>query len=292
MSSRDSKRHPQPTASYAQPTNAFFSPQSAFYGPSTQQQMPSHQAIPGMELLSNNLFRNVFEQGMKDITGRTANMLPTEMKKSLSSIKYYFAVDQTYVIKKLCLLLFPFRPRNWSLGYSADEPVPPKLDTNAPDYYIPLMSAITYVLVAGFVLGTQNRFTPEQLGMHASSVLVWNIIENCILSLIFYILNVKSKLRTLDLIAYCGYKYVGMIAALSLYLATHSLFVYRCALFYVGISISYFLMKCLRLQILPDTGGSQPYNTDGNKLRIYLLLLIVILQPFFIWYLTRHLIVN
>ena len=33
------------------------------------------------------------------------------MKKSLSSIKYYFAVDQTYVVKKLCLLLFPFRPR-------------------------------------------------------------------------------------------------------------------------------------------------------------------------------------
>jgi hypothetical protein len=33
------------------------------------------------------------------------------MKKSLTSIKYYFAVDQTYVLKKLCLLLFPFRPR-------------------------------------------------------------------------------------------------------------------------------------------------------------------------------------
>jgi hypothetical protein len=50
-------------------------------------------------------------------------------------------------------------------------------------------------------------------------------------------------------------------------------------------------MKCLRLQILPDTGGSQRYNTNGNKLRIYLLLLIVTLQPLFIWYLTRHLIV-
>lgn len=33
------------------------------------------------------------------------------MKKSLSSIKYYFAVDQSYVLKKLFLLLFPFRPR-------------------------------------------------------------------------------------------------------------------------------------------------------------------------------------
>lgn len=87
------------------------------------------------------------------------------------------------------------------------------------------------------------RFTPEQLGMHASSVLVWNIIEICILCFIFYILNVQSKLRTLDLIAYCGYKYVGMIAALSSYLLTHSLLVYRCALLYVSLSLSYFLVS-------------------------------------------------
>ncbi|CAF0900609.1 unnamed protein product [Adineta ricciae] len=276
--------------------NAFFSPQTAFYAPPSQQQMPSNQAMPGVEYLSNNpLFNvglNVVEQGMKDFTGKTVNMLPNEMKKSISSIKYYFAVDQAYVFKKLCLLLFPFRPRNWSLGYSADEPVPPRVDTNAPDYYIPLMSAITYVLVAGLVLGTQDRFTPEQLGMHASSVLVWNIIEICVLCFTFYIFNVQSKLRTLDLIAYCGYKYVGMIAALSSYLLTHSLFVYRCSLLYVSLSLSYFLVKCLRLQILPDTGGSQPYGSNGNKRRIYLLLLVVILQPFFIWYLTRHLIVD
>ncbi|CAM2719106.1 unnamed protein product [Rotaria socialis] len=275
--------------------NGFFSPQTAFYAPPSQQ-MSGNQAMPGMEYLSNNpLFNvglNVVEQGMKDFTGKTVNMLPNEMKKSISSIKYYFAVDQTYVLKKLCLLLFPFRPRNWSLAYSADEPVPPRVDTNAPDYYIPLMSAITYVLVAGLVLGTQNKFTPEQLGMHASSVLVWNIIEICILSFTFYIFNVQSKLRTLDLIAYCGYKYVGMIAVLSSFLITNSLFVYSCALFYVSLSLSYFLVKCLRLQILPDTGGSQSYGSGGSKRRIYLLLLIVILQPLFIWYLTRHLIVQ
>lgn len=87
------------------------------------------------------------------------------------------------------------------------------------------------------------RFSPEQLGMHASSVMVWNIIEICVLCFTFYIFNVQSKLRTLDLIAYCGYKYVGMIAALCCYLATHSLFVYRCALLYVSLSLSYFLVR-------------------------------------------------
>ena len=94
------------------------------------------------------------------------------------------------------------------------------------------------------------RFTPEQLGMHASSVLVWNIIEICVLYFTFYIFNVQSKLRTLDLIAYCGYKYVGMIAALSSYLATHSLFVYRCALLYVSLALSYFLVCSFSLNYL------------------------------------------
>jgi hypothetical protein len=87
-----------------------------------------------------------------------------------------------------------------------------------------------------------HRFTPEQLGIEASSVLVWNIIEICVLCFTFYILNIQSKLRTLDLIAYCGYKYVGMITTVSSYLTTHSLFVYRCTLLYVSISLSYFLV--------------------------------------------------
>ena len=93
--------------------------------------------------------------------------------------------------------------------------------------------------------GIFRRFTPEQLGMHASWILIWNIIENCCLCLIFFLLNIQSQLRTLDLIAYCGYKYVGMIAALSCYLFTHSIWIYRLALLYSSTSISYFLVSCV-----------------------------------------------
>jgi hypothetical protein len=73
---------PRPQA--APSHNAYFSPQTAFYTPSSQQQMSSNQAMPGMEYFSNNpLFNvglNVVEQGMKDITGKTVNMLPNEVK--------------------------------------------------------------------------------------------------------------------------------------------------------------------------------------------------------------------
>ena len=53
------------------------------------------------------------------------------------------------------------------------------------------------------------RFTPEQLGVTASTALVWLVIEILALLLATYFLRVSAQLRYLDLLAYCGYKYVG-----------------------------------------------------------------------------------
>lgn len=53
------------------------------------------------------------------------------------------------------------------------------------------------------------RFTPEQLGMTTTSALVWLFIEIVVLLLSMYILQVTTDLKYLDLLAYCGYKYVG-----------------------------------------------------------------------------------
>lgn len=49
--------------------------------------------------------------------------------------------------------------QDWSIKYEADsQPVQPRYEINAPDLYIPLMAYVTYVLVAGLVLGTQERY--------------------------------------------------------------------------------------------------------------------------------------
>lgn len=48
--------------------------------------------------------------------------------------------------------------QNWEVLYQQDTPVAPRFDVNAPDLYIPAMGFITYVLVAGLALGTQNRY--------------------------------------------------------------------------------------------------------------------------------------
>ena len=94
--------NPQPTSS----DNAFFSPQTAFYAPSSHQQqpMPSNQAMPGMDLLSNNPLLNVgvnvFGQGMKDITTKTVNMLPNEVQKT----KFLFNFQSIYLDEKILII--------------------------------------------------------------------------------------------------------------------------------------------------------------------------------------------
>ena len=44
------------------------------------------------------------------------------------------------------------------MKYSQDEAVPPKLDVNAPDLYIPIMSFVTYILMLGICLGKLFKF--------------------------------------------------------------------------------------------------------------------------------------
>ncbi|XP_064295793.1 protein YIF1B-like [Phalacrocorax carbo] len=125
-------------------------------------------------------------------------------------LKYYFAVDTAYVGRKLGLLIFPFAHQDWQVRYQQDTPVAPRFDVNAPDLYIPTMAFITYILVACLVLGTQNRFSPDSLGLQASSALAWLIVEVLAILLSLYLLAVNTSLTTIDLIAFVGYKYVGM----------------------------------------------------------------------------------
>jgi len=53
------------------------------------------------------------------------------------------------------------------------------------------------------------RFTPEQLGIQASTALVWVIIELVAVMLSLYIMNLSTELKYMDILAYIGYKFVG-----------------------------------------------------------------------------------
>lgn len=110
------------------------------------------------------------------------------------------------------MFFFLIDKKDWSIKYSQSDDstgVPPKLEVNAPDMYIPLMAFITYLLFAGVSLGMQKKFTPEVLGLHASSALAWFVLECIIIFISLQVLGIKSALKTFDIIAFCGYKYFG-----------------------------------------------------------------------------------
>lgn len=62
-------------------------------------------------------------------------------------------------------------------------------------------------LSAPFLPG--HRFSPEVLGLCASTALVWVVLEVLALLLGIYLATVRSDLSTFHLLAYSGYKYVG-----------------------------------------------------------------------------------
>ncbi|EGV93012.1 Protein YIF1B [Cricetulus griseus] len=104
----------------------------------------------------------------------------------VTKLKYYFAVDTVYVGKKLGLLVFPYLHQ-----VSTTRCLAPACNQ--------AMAFITYILVAGLALGTQDRFSPDLLGLQASSALAWLTLEVVAILLSLYLVTVNTDLTTIDL---------------------------------------------------------------------------------------------
>lgn len=78
--------------------------------------------------------------------------------------------------------------------------------------------------------------------MQASSALAYIIFEMILYLVTLYITNTSTSLKTLDLLAFSGYKYTIMITSLigGLMLGKMG---YYCLLVYTSIALSYFLVS-------------------------------------------------
>lgn len=134
-------------------------------------------------------------------------------------MKPFFAVTNSYVVRKLYILLNPWRHHPWSRhstarasaahpGSSETIYLPPREDINAPDMYLPVMSFITYILVSVLTYGLSGSFHPEQLGYTATTASSAVAFELLGLKLGCYLLNISNS-QLLDLAAYSGYKFLG-----------------------------------------------------------------------------------
>jgi len=194
---------------------------------------------------------------------------------NMASLRFYFAVSNSYVLNKFKRLLLPFlysqwTPMNPALGMDGvSHRVPPTDDINAPDLYIPLVSLVTYVLLCGYFQGVQQSFTPEVLGSTLSSSLVALAIESSTLKLGFYLTNAPRQLPFLDAVAFAGYKFVYIIAC-SVVGINFGSFPFTAAILVAGILSSIFLVRALKEFFGPVSASLSKRNS--------LFLFVVLLQ--------------
>lgn len=261
-----------------------------------QQAPPGYGAPPpgppgnyvGQQFVNDQMAAMAMQYGQV-LAGQGKDIVQQKMEKYVTffaRLKYYFAVDTAYVAKKIGLLFFPFAHKDFAVHFNQDEPVAPRYDINAPDLYIPAMAFVTYILTAGYLLGLQNKFSPEQLGKQASSAFGWVALEIIIVLLTHYLLSVSSSsLKFLDMVAFCSYKFTCIIATLLVSLPLGSLG-YLCVLIYSTCSLGFFLMRTLRVAMLTKAAD----YTGGSKRTLYLVGLVCVLQPLMMYWLTYHLV--
>lgn len=198
------------------------------------------------------------------------------------NLRPLFAVDDSYVIKKLGFILFPFAHRRWHSGNDD-----PKDNVVQPDLYIPLMSFMTYVLAAGYMLGLKDKFSPEQLGILSSSALGCLTLEVTLMAILFNIFNVKTWFSFLHYIPFCGYKFVPIIAAMLVSLISKNTGYYA-TIGYTTLALSYYILKSFHVAI--ETANHENYDHKISRTGIYLVGFFCLFQPLFMFWLSYHLV--
>ncbi|KAJ5376568.1 ER to Golgi transport protein Yif1 [Penicillium cosmopolitanum] len=202
---------------------------------------------------------------------------------SIVALKHYFNVSNSYVLSKLALVLFPWRHKPWSRQQArmpaAAGPngqitqqqyssmfLPPRDDLNSPRYVHP-------------------RHGAELLGSITTTAIAVILFEILCLKMAMYILAINNDSQLLDLVAYSGYKFVGIIVTL---VASEILTPGRGRV--VG------LLRSLKYVLLPDSAdssmraGSMQTVARGqrNRRTQFLFVYSYVIQFVFMWVLSRE----
>ncbi|KNZ50824.1 hypothetical protein VP01_421g7 [Puccinia sorghi] len=274
-----------------------------------QQQQPGWPNSNPIGIGSSSNFSNPF--GVNDMTAQMGMQFGQSAMKAgseyltrylpLTHLKHSFNVSNLYVFNKIKLILFPWRHKPWSRLVQRSEVSgqvegyqPPREDINCPDAYIPVMALMTYILLSGAVAGSKGRFDPELLSIAASQALGVIFLEFCCIKLGCYLLNIQGDGAVIDLVAYSGYKFVGIIISLLASLIGFRSSICWAIFVYVFAANAFFLLRSLRYVILPDPSGqnfgsatTSTVNSTQKSRRIQFLFAISVSQLASMWLLSR-----
>merc|ERR1712227_261423 len=255
-----------------------------------QQMFNPNQAA---QMFGNQQFQQMGMQMGQQFIGQQADLIKSKAEQYIptTKLRYLFAVDNSYVFNKLKIILLPWFQNEWHLKYQTDQnnPIAPRDDVNAHDMYIPTMGFITYILLAGWSLGSAGEFDPARLGDIASAATGWLVLEVFLTLMALFLLQTNAELGYLDIIAFAGYKFVPIIAALTAGIVSqnHALFlgvgVYGCA------ALCVFLVRSLKIRVQSNASAAHGQYQQGDTRRQYLTLGIAMVQPLLCYVLTRNL---
>ena len=136
----------------------------------------------------------------------------------------------------------------------------PHSDENAPDLYLPVMSLITYCLLAAFCYGTAGQFNPEVIADVTTKCFVTQIFEVLVIRFGFYMM--QTPVAILDLFCYTGYKYLGltcnMLSGLLLGHLGYGVFGFYFTFLWTASAATVFMLKTMSNNVPKETAATGP----------------------------------
>ena len=106
------------------------------------------------------------------------------------------------------------------------------------------MAFVSYVLIVAFLMGEPWSFSPDVVGEQFSSSLMALVFEVVFVKTGFYFLS-SASVPLYDVVAYCGYKYVGITLATLVGFLLGQI-AYFAALLLTAIGMAVFVVKSFR----------------------------------------------
>lgn len=130
-----------------------------------------------------------------------------------------------------------------------------------------VMALVTYILLSTLLAGLRGAFHPELLGYTATTAISVMLLEILTIKLGTFLLAISSSSQLLDLVAYSGYKFVGVIistllAELFSHMGIGGSWIGWLVFLYCFSANAFFLLRSLRYVLLGDQGG-QGGNAPG-----------------------------
>ncbi|XVE71147.1 hypothetical protein DITRI_Ditri10aG0127100 [Diplodiscus trichospermus] len=246
----------------------------------TKEQMtPIGNALYGA---GTELVRNELGAYGERLLGSGSDYVQRNISRYFSNPHYYFQVNDQYVMNKLKLILFPFLHKgHWMRAIETAggqfSYMPPIHDINAPDLYIPLMAFGTYVVLAGFFLGINGKFSPEAVGVQATNGLLCWLFQVLLLEATLHTLG-DGDVPLLDIVAYGGYTFAAVsVALLSRIVWSQCFYVVT---LWECLCMGMLLVKIMKRILIAEVRSSEKHSSK----RHYLLLLVAVAQvPLLSW---------